>query len=146
MDLEHGGHEAIDVPAGLCGQGHQRRAPDLGQLPVEGLPNLGQTALGLIDEVPLGQHEDQGTTFPLDQVSDLQVLDLEGVGGVDDQDDYLGEGDGPDGVRGGQLFKSLLDPGLPAQPRSVDQPDRAPAQGPVDRDRISGDPRFRPGQ
>ena len=68
------------------------------------------------------------------------------MGGVDDQDNHLGKGDGPDGVRGGQLFQSLLDPGLPAQPRCVNQPDRASAQGPVHGDRISGDPCFRTGQ
>ncbi len=83
-------------------------------------------------------------------VGDLQVLDLEPARAVEQQHDHLGEIDRAAGVGDRELLELVLDLGLLAHPRGVDQPHRPHLAVrrlpfPVDRDRIAGDPGFRPG-
>jgi hypothetical protein len=66
--------------------------------------------------------------------------------GVHDQHHDLGEGDGADGVLGGELFQLLLNLRLLAQAGSVDQAHLLVAPDPVDRDGVARDARFRTGQ
>jgi hypothetical protein len=70
----------------------------------------------------------RAAALTLDQVGDLQVLDLERVGGVHHQDHHLGEGDRADGVVGGELLQLFLHLGLASQAGGVDQADGASSQ------------------
>jgi hypothetical protein len=144
VHLEHRRHQPLDAAAGLRRKGDHRRATDLRQHPLGVFDEVLEGLLRIGDEVPLGQHEHQATTLALDQVGDLQILGLEGVGGVHHQDHHLGEGDGADRVLRRQPFQLLVDLGLAAQAGGVDQADLASVPFPVDRNGVPGDARLWP--
>ena len=144
--LEHRRHQAIQPSPGLGRQGDDLRALDLRQEAVGLFDELGQLGRLVLDQVPFGQHEHQRPPLALHQVGDLQVLDLQRVGGVHHQDHHLSVGDRTDGIVGRQLLQLGLHLGLAAQTGGVDQPDGPIIPGPVDRDGVAGDPGLRAGQ
>ena len=81
-----------------------------------------------------------------DQVRDRQILAFERLLRVEHKDDGLGEAHGAQRVGDRQPFEPFLDPRPAAHPGGVDQPDRAPAPEPFDRDRVAGDARLGTGQ
>jgi hypothetical protein len=77
----------------------------------------------------------------------VQVLLLEGDGGVQHDDDDFGEADGAQPVGDGELFQLLLDPGSLAHAGGVEQLEFRPsAPFPFDGDGVAGDAGLGPGQ
>ena len=71
MGLEHRRHQLFQAAPGFRRQGDDRRALHLRQLPLGFLDELGQLGLRILDQVPLGQDENQRPAFTLDQIGDL---------------------------------------------------------------------------
>ena len=110
------------------------------------LDEFAQAGALVLDQVPLGEDEDQRPALALHQVGDGEILGLEGVGGVHHQHHHLGEGYRADRVLGRELLQGLVDPRLAPQTGGVDQTDAALAPVPVHRDGVPGDAGFRPGE
>ena len=105
---------------------------------------LAQRAVGVVHEVPLigGNHKRAALFHHL--ARDGQILALQHNRGIDHQNHQLGEPDGALRFGDRQPLEPIGHVGPPPQPGGVHQTDGAAAIIPIHRNRVPGDPGFRP--
>ena len=106
---------------------------------------------GVFGNVPLVDRDDQRAAFFEHQRGDLEILVFQSASRIEQQHDNFGKIDCVARIGYSQLFQLFDHQRLFAHTCSVDQPYRPRATGgivpgPVDRDRIAGNPGFWPGQ
>ncbi len=108
----------------------------------------------MFHRVPFVERDDEGAAFLQHLVGDAKVLRLKAARGIEQKHDDFGEVHSVQAVRNGELFELVLHFGALAHAGRVDQADGAGVgfliarvgPFPVDRDRVTGDARFRAGQ
>src|SRR5439155_6852020 len=123
--LEGGGEELVDALAGHARNGEERDAARLAQPLVQCALDAVEQAAGMLGYVPFVDRDDERPALLEDVVGDAQVLRLEATGAVKEEDDDLGEIDRAERVGDGELLELVLDLGLLAHARRVDEPHRA---------------------
>ena len=110
---------------------------DLRQPILNEFPQLLELLLLVAHEVPFVDGNHEGPPLVRHHLADRQILLLEGMLGIDQQHDDLGEADGAHGVAGGQLLRHLAHARLAPEPRRVEQADRPVAPGEVGGDGVA---------
>ena len=108
-------------------------------------PQLLELLLLVRNQVPLVDGDDEGSPFVRHEIADREVLLLEGMLGIDQQHDDLGEADGAHGIAGGELLGHLAHARLAPEPRRVEQAHRPAAPGEVRGDGVARQARLGPG-
>jgi hypothetical protein len=139
---EGGAEQLVYALAGDCRDGQQRRLFQLAEAFLKRALDPVEQRRGIFGDVPLVQCKYQRPAFLEHLRGDLQILDLEPAGGVQEEDHNLRHVDGAAGVGRGQFLELVLDLGALAKSGGVDQLDPAALPFPVDADAVAGDPGF----
>ncbi len=85
VDVDDGLHQPIESLAGKSGNRHHRHTLDLRNPMIGLLPKLADRSGAAFDKIPFVHADDQGASFPLDEIGNAQVLFLEQLFRVDQQ-------------------------------------------------------------
>ena len=138
--------QTVHSAPGLGRNGHQRRALKLRQKPFKAFAQVFQLALFVGLKIPFVHRNHNGTAFAFGQIGDAQVLLFKGDIRIQQNHHNLGEFHRTQTVADAQLFELFLHLGAFTHPGGVKDPHRHVEPVGLQRNRITGDPRFRSGE